>query len=1096
MLILTALLAFSFAAAQAADQTTQLIIPLVVGDANHGTGIAVSNSGGTAANLTFEFYSPTGERLAGPAGWNSSGPTDGPGPLLAGEQRALTDWEIFGLPAAQERRGWVLIRSDSPDIRAVYQFFSNQLDELDGMNALQKPATRFFLPWILHGSKAHRGFDATTEISILNPGDAPVTAALTLSGLEGEALAKVEKSIPGKGMLYGALSELFPTVSNFNSFLIVETDPSGAGLAACEIVTIEGQGSRAIVVSNGLTADGQAGSFYSAQAARLGGLGTALRLLNTSSGTMTVTLSVKLAGGDLAGPPKQVTLAAKAFVEIDLGEFLNLADATVGTLAVSSDGPGLIGSVLFGDPEKGYAAALPLQRETSSALVFPHVAYLKPAAGHGGIFTGLALHAPGQQGVQGQIEVLDKNGIPTGSSSFSLVPGGRLSKLISELVTLEEQAGGSVRIKTNGQPLVAQELFGDGSQKMLSAVPAFEGSGYDPLAVPVSRYLVVDQFGYLPQMEKMAVIRDPLTGFDAAESFTPGSTYALVNAHSGRRVLSKAPSPWKEGVEDKSSGDRAWWFDFSDVITVGDYYVLDVENNVRSAVFRISPDLYHEVLRHAVRMFFYQRAGFPKDAQFAGEGWADGASHVGPLQDRNCRLYSSPGDGSTEKDLLGGWYDAGDLNKYTNWTADYVIDLLRAYVQAPSAFGDDFGIPESGNGISDLIDETKWGMDWLVRMQNADGSVLSIVGESHASPPSTAKGRSAYGSANTSATLTTSAAFAYGTKIFGSLQRPELQTYAQDLLARAEKAWEWAVANPKVLFRNNDSASGTSGLGAGQQETDDYGRLVKKLEAAVYLWEMTGKAVYRDFFDGNYSQVHLLQWNFAFPFESRAQEVLLYYSALAGATPDVAARIRQVYSNAMNSADNLGSFRNNTDPYLAHMKDYTWGSNSIKCRQGGMFLALSDYGAATESQSPETSRAAARYVHYIHGLNPLGLVYLSNMYDAGAENSVNEIYHTWFANGSPKWDRVGTSTYGPPRGYLTGGPNPSYNWDGCCPSGCGSSGNNALCNSESISPPKGQPPQKSYKDFNTSWPLNSWEVTEPSCGYQVAYIRLLSRFIQ
>jgi hypothetical protein len=45
-------------------------------------------------------------------------------------------------------------------------------------------------------------------------------------------------------------------------------------------------------------------------------------------------------------------------------------------------------------------------------------------------------------------------------------------------------------------------------------------------------------------------------------------------------------------------------------------------------------------------------------------------------------------------------------------------------------------------------------------------------------------------------------------------------------------------------------------------------------------------------------------------------------------------------------------------------------------------------------------------------------------------------------------------------------------------------------------PPAGQPPQKSYKDFNTSWPIDSWSVTEPDLLYQVAYIRLLSKFVR
>jgi endoglucanase len=142
------------------------------------------------------------------------------------------------------------------------------------------------------------------------------------------------------------------------------------------------------------------------------------------------------------------------------------------------------------------------------------------------------------------------------------------------------------------------------------------------------------------------------------------------------------------------------------------------------------------------------------------------------------------------------------------------------------------------------------------------------------------------------------------------------------------------------------------------------------------------------------------------------------------------------------------------------------------------------------STDTDALRAAEGYVHYIHGLNPLSLVYLSNMGDHGAAKSVTTFYHTWFAHGSALWDAVGTSTYGPPPGYLVGGANPSYNWDGCCPSNC----SGLSCGSAVLSPPAGQPPQKSYFDFNDSWPLDSWSVTEPSLGYQTNYIRLLAHF--
>lgn len=607
----------------------------------------------------------------------------------------------------------------------------------------------------------------------------------------------------------------------------------------------------------------------------------------------------------------------------------------------------------------------------------------------------------------------------------------------------------------------------------------------------VSKYIVVDQFGYLPTSKKIAVIRDPQTGFDGSESFAPGTSYALVNSTTGQHVFTANRAIWSGGATDASSGDKAWWFDFSSVSETGKYYVLDISNDVRSYEFEISPVVYNEVLKQAVRTFYYQRAGFAKEAQYAGIEWADGASHIGALQDKNSRVYNAMSNASTEVDVSGGWYDAGDYNKYTNWTANYIVDFMHAYLEAPQAWGDDSNIPESGNGIPDLLDEAKWGVDHLLRLQKSDGSMLSIVGLSHASPPSNASGPSAYGTPNTSGTLNSAGAFAISSKVFASMG---MTTYSETLKQSAIKAWDWADANPNVLFYNNDQASGTAGLGAGQQETDDYGRLTAKIEAAIFLFEITGDTKYRDFVDDHYDEVNLIQWNFAFPFQTTNQEMLLYYAAMPNATASVADQIKNVYTNAMlTGSENFPAYESDKDPYGAHLKDYTWGSNGFKSAQGLMYINMILYDLDA-SASEDAKDAAEQYIHYLHGVNPFNMTYLSNMYDYGAENCVNEFYHTWFSNGSAKWDRVGTSTYGPAPGFLTGGPNPSYDWDGCCPSGCGGT-NNAICNSEGLTPPKGQPAQKSYKDFNTSWPINSWSVTENSNGYQINYIRLLSHFV-
>jgi endoglucanase len=625
-----------------------------------------------------------------------------------------------------------------------------------------------------------------------------------------------------------------------------------------------------------------------------------------------------------------------------------------------------------------------------------------------------------------------------------------------------------------------------GGQISAAGAPSLNG-------VPV---IVVDQFGYLPDSEKIAVIRDPQTGFDATTDFTPGAQYALVDAASGAQVLTGTAKAWNSGAIHAQSGDKAYWFDFSSVSTVGSYYVLDVDKDQRSPEFRIASDVYKPVLRHAMRSFFYQRAGQAKSAPYADAGWTDAASHVGALQDHNARRYNAKNDATTERDVWGGWYDAGDYNKYTSWTANYVVEMLQAYEENPVAFGDDFGIPESGNGVADILDEARWGLEYLARLQNDDGSMLSVVGEASASPPSAATGQTLYGTPNTSGTLASAAAFAAGARAFAKVTAGDFATLGTALGTRAAKAFTWAEANPAVTFKNNDSASGTSGLAAGQQEVDAAGLVVYRLKAAVHLFRLTGTAMYSAIVDQLYKQTTFIKSSYVYPFEVDRQDMLLCYADSPGATAAVRDEIRTKYKSGVTmGGDNLPAHTTSKDPYLAYMKDYVWGSNATKSNQGNLFWAMVTHGIDT-TQDATMKRLAERYIHYIHGLNPLGLVYLSNMNSAGAERSVATFYHSWFVDGSARWDRVGVSTYGPAPGFLTGGPNPSYALDSCCPSGCGSAANNALCATSAVTPPLGQPAMKSYLDFNGNWPEDSWSVTENSCGYQIAYVRLLSKFLR
>lgn len=608
--------------------------------------------------------------------------------------------------------------------------------------------------------------------------------------------------------------------------------------------------------------------------------------------------------------------------------------------------------------------------------------------------------------------------------------------------------------------------------------------------------IVVDQFGYRTADPKVAVLRNPQQGYDAAVEYTPGETIVLVDAATSSVVKSGVATAWNNGNVESRSGDVTWSFDFTDVTTAGKYFVFDAQNNVRSPEFEIRDDIYRQVLRHALRTFYYQRAGFEKAAEFAGAEWADGASHLGPGQDGEARSWLEQGNAATAKDLRGGWYDAGDYNKYTSWHARYIVNLLRAFAFYPAAFDDALGIPESGNGVPDVLDEVKFGIEWLVRMQNEDGSVLCIQGLGTGSPPSSATEPSFYGPPTTSATLSAAAAFAYAARIYGARSEAEFMTLANDLEARAIAAWSWADANPNVTYYNNDESrqEGSGGLAAGQQEVDDDSRLALKVEAAAYLFERTGEAAYRDFFDANYASVtptYLSHW------QVDRHEAALDYAAQPGATPAVAQAVRADFASLfLGNSGLLQAARTHKDPYLSTIDVFTWGSNQSKGAAGRIMLLNPEYGvdAATAAES---SAVAINYLHYVHGLNPLGLVYLTNMGSVGAEHSAKTLYHTWFAYTSNKWSEVTATTPGPAPGFLVGGPNPMYELDGCCTDGseCYGSPDFGFCSMELV-PPLGQPDSKAYLQFNLGWPANSWAVTENSNGYQTQYIRLLASAVQ
>jgi hypothetical protein len=590
--------------------------------------------------------------------------------------------------------------------------------------------------------------------------------------------------------------------------------------------------------------------------------------------------------------------------------------------------------------------------------------------------------------------------------------------------------------------------------------------------------LHVDQFGYLPAAQKIAVIASPQVGYNAPANLTPDSHYRVKRCYDNATIFEAPISPWNGGAVHQQSGDKVWWFDFSTLRTNGCYYLYDSLNNLRSYRFSIADCAYEDPLKHASRTYYYQRCGVGKKTPFADSLWADALPcHIGNLQDRVCYNIQNPVP-SSAKDLHGGWHDAGDYNKYVTFSYGALMNLLLALKENPSRWSDDTNIPESGNGIPDLLDEIKYELDWLLRMQQTNGAVLSVVGVPNfagGSPPSTDLNQRFYGPATTAATFSAASSFALAARQFQVF--PSMATYATTLQNAAVNAWNWGVSNPNAVFYN------AGVVAAGENQPDAYETNMRKIAAACCLFAQTGDIVFRNYFDNQYSNAHLIQWSFAYPYEPHTQDMLLLYCTLPNTTTSVKNTILEAFSNSMQSwnADNLPSFTDHIDAYMAYLRDdnYTWGSNQIKANQANMFFAMNHAGLNT-SNAARYKNAGAGFLHYLHGVNPTGYCFLSNMGNFGAEFSIPTLYHGWFDHGTV-WDDVNTSSIGPAPGFLPGGPNPSFHPDGNC-----------AC---VIAPPENQPIQKSFKAWNTGWPQNSWELNEVAIYTQAAYLRLLANVL-
>lgn len=521
--------------------------------------------------------------------------------------------------------------------------------------------------------------------------------------------------------------------------------------------------------------------------------------------------------------------------------------------------------------------------------------------------------------------------------------------------------------------------------------------------------ILIDQFGYRPDDKKIAVIIDPKIGFNSGDSFHPGSIYEVRTWDDDKVIFTGKPTEWNGGAIDFSSGDKGWWFDFSKVTKEGDYYIYDQQQKVRSYKFRIAKNIYQNVLKAAVRVFYYQRLNDPKKQPYAEEPWIDDAAFIGPRQDKEVLYINDRENKSLMKELAGGWMDAGDYNKYVTFADNAVHQLLTAFEQNPKVFTDDYNIPESGNGIPDILDEVKYELNWIKKMQQDDGGVLIKLGNvdfNTSSPPSTDKRPRFYGPTCSSSTIASAGMFAHAAKIFS--QYSLLVEYAKDLKTRAEKAWNWYKSNPRS--EDCDNREIKSGDADRSLELQDQMEVV----SAIYLFALTGDIKYRLVIQRNFYCTAPFYDSHLALYLSHQEDALLFYTTLVHADEETR---QAILSHRAKQGKGFDLFRylESDDLYMAYMPRalYNWGSNNPRAALGSANYDFITYNLNPDKKDVYINRALG-ILHYFHGLNPLGIVYVSNMYKYGANYCADNIWHDWF--------KRGTKCAIPPPGYVPGVP--------------------------------------------------------------------------
>lgn len=491
----------------------------------------------------------------------------------------------------------------------------------------------------------------------------------------------------------------------------------------------------------------------------------------------------------------------------------------------------------------------------------------------------------------------------------------------------------------------------------------------------------VNQIGYLTHGIKQAVVAEP--DEDAFE-IIDGADRVLYR---GTLLASKY---WE------LSGEEVAIADFSKFNIPGRYRIKSSGSISRPFVISASP--YTTLIKGSIKSYYYNRASSALDPAHSGN-YQRGFSHPDTTVYIHASAASEIRPAGTKIATPFGWYDAGDYNKYVVNSGITLYTLLLTYEQNKTFFDTlTWSIPESNNQMADLMDEILWNVRWMESMQDPeDGGVYhktttaSFEGFVEASE---ATGKRYVVAKSTAATLDFAAVMAKLSVIMRAVD----QQYADELLRKAELAWDWAEKNPNNRYKNPKAGSDADP----PISTGEYGDSELRDEffwAAAELYSATLKTQYADQIDFDAFDV------FRTPGWPNVETLGLI--TLASAQTKVDGMLKKTAADRLMAlAEKLTKDWMNA-PYKITLNHFTWGSNAVILNQA---LVLTN--AYRFFGNKEFFDAALSGLDYVLG-----------------RNATNYCFVTGFGSLSPMHvhhrQSAADSIEEPIPGMLVGGPNPN-----------------------------------------------------------------------